>query len=364
MKTYFETITHFFNHNPFWQKWGGWIWASLFSVAFIALVGEDMVQGFIDGWNSYEPKNTSPEKITTFNHIIFFIGFCFGFAFFYVVISLFGEIYYATIHRFFFSKLKAGMLVAFVIFVFLLVEIISEIIEKYTDDIQTEYQIILLFCCCIAYSFIKDFYRKQKEQAELLRQKTEAELTSLKAQVNPHFLFNSLNNIYGTAIVEAAPQTANSLQQLSGIMRYVLEKSTVAKVNVADEIKFLNDYTQMHELRIAKRDNIDIKVNINWDELSAEIVPLLLSSVVENAFKYGISLEKPCFVHIDFDVTAGKLLFKTQNSIFANNDLEKGTGTGLDNLRQRLKLAYPDRHQLVLNENNGIFEVNLAIELI
>lgn len=139
----------------------------------------------------------------------------------------------------------------------------------------------------------------------------------MKAQINPHFLFNSLNNIYGTAMVEEAPRTANSLQQLSSIMRYVLEKSKMEYVNIADEIKFLNDYTFMHELRIPKRDNINIDVKIDWDEQPAEIAPLLLNPIIENAFKYGISVEQPCFVKIDFEVVAQKLRFNSQNSILS-----------------------------------------------
>jgi sensor histidine kinase YesM len=360
IKTRFADILYFFKHNPFWQKWSGWVLAIF--VIVITFDYSGAVQGFKDGWKSVEDSSASSVS----DNIAMWVFLPIGLSFFLLIWTGLAHIYYVTIHFLFFRKLNLGKIVAFGFLLLSFVEISSEYFCKKDPSVGLgkimAYELLILLYF-IAYSFIKDFYRKQREQAELLQQKTEAELTSLKAQVNPHFLFNSLNNIYGTAIVEAAPQTANSLQQLSGIMRYVLEKSAIGKVSVADEIKFLNDYTQMHELRLPKQDNIRIDTQIEWDEQPADIVPLLLSSVVENAFKYGISLDKRCFVSIDFDVTNGRLRFGIQNSIVSNNDLEKGTGMGLDNLRQRLALAYPNRHSLVVSEDNGVFEVKLEIDL-
>ena len=216
---------------------------------------------------------------------------------------------------------------------------------------------------CIVYAFFRNSQESRRRQLLLVQQRTQAELDALKAQVNPHFLFNSLNNIYGTAIVEDSPRTAESIQQLSGIVRYVMEESRLQTTDVRRELRFIDDYVELQRVRIPDQENIEITTDIEWDEKPAQIVPLLLNPLIENAFKYGISIQYPCFVRIRLRVQDGTLRLTTENSILPRTDLEKGTGIGLANVRKRLSLAYPDRHSLTVSETDDVFLVDLRINL-
>ena len=220
--------------------------------------------------------------------------------------------------------------------------------------------IILLM---LIYSLFISWRNAARRQLILTQQRTQAELDALKAQVDPHFLFNSLNNIYGTAILEDSPRTAESIQQLSGIVRYVMEESRVQTTDIQRELRFIDDFVELQRIRLPDQDNIDIKIGIEWDEKPAQIVPLLLNPLIENAFKYGISMQHPCFVHIQLSVQQGTLQLTTENSVLARTGLEKGTGLGLANVRQRLTLAYPEQHTLIVKEENNTFLVDLTIKL-
>lgn len=215
----------------------------------------------------------------------------------------------------------------------------------------------------IGYSLFVSWRNAGRRQLVLIQQKVQAELDALKAQVNPHFLFNSLNNIYGTAIGENSPRTAESIQQLSGIVRYVMEESRQRTTDIQRELRFIDDFVELQRIRLPNQDTIEIKVAIDWDEKPAQIVPLLLNPLVENAFKYGISIQYPCFVHIWLRVQEGVLDLKIENSVLPRTNLEKGTGLGLANVRQRLALAYPNRHQLTIEENDKTFLITLMIRL-
>ena len=215
----------------------------------------------------------------------------------------------------------------------------------------------------LSYSLLISWGKSRRRQLALIQQRTQAELDALKAQVNPHFLFNSLNNIYGTAMLEESPRTAESIQQLSGIVRYVMEESRLQTTDVARELRFIDDYVELQRIRLPNQDTIDIRTTIDWDEKPAQIVPLLLNPLIENAFKYGISIQHPCFVHVNLRVQNGTLHLTTENSVLPRTELEKGTGLGLANVRQRLALAYPDKHKLTVEEKNNVFLVDLTINL-
>lgn len=201
-----------------------------------------------------------------------------------------------------------------------------------------------------------------KENEQLEREKTEAELIALKAQVNPHFLFNTLNSIYGFT-VEESPKSAQSIYQLSEIMRYTLEKSSAERVNMLDEIKFLENYVALQQLRIPTQENIDLQLRINYDEKPYEIAPLLLTPIVENAFKYGISIDNECFIHIDLRISNDKLYFECKNKKLSERLLEQGAGTGLEHLQKRLNLTYPNRHVFEIIKLDSVFIIKLEIEL-
>jgi hypothetical protein len=221
----------------------------------------------------------------------------------------------------------------------------------------------LFLICLVVHGFIKDFRKHHKQRAQLLQQKTQAELDALKAQVNPHFLFNTLNNIYGTALAEDSPRTAESIHQLSGIVRYVMEEANSTRTSMERELRFIDDYVELQRMRIPRLDNIRIFVETFWDEQPAEILPLLLNPLIENAFKYGISMQHPCFVEIRLRVEDGVLTFQTRNSMVPRTRFEKSTGLGLKNVQKRLELTYATRHTFRQTAEDGVFVVELIINL-
>lgn len=355
----------------FWETWGIWlVIISCMLVLFLFTDFGDFMRGVRDGYTEAGQKDT-PSVIGML------IGGAFGIL---VVIGILwglSHVYYSLFHRHVFKNNKLAYTVLYVICLLLLWNFSSEglanVFEKYNlerkknasayNEMFASTLTSLLLICMVVYGFIIDFRKSRKLQLVLIQQRTKAELDALKAQVNPHFLFNSLNNIYGTAILEDSPRTAESIQQLSGIVRYVMEESRLQTTDIQRELRFIDDFVELQRLRLPNQDTIDIRVNIEWDEKPAQIAPLLLNPLIENAFKYGISMQYPCFVHIRLRVQEGTLHLTTENRVVARTDLEKGTGLGLANVRQRLMLAYPGRHELTIREPDDTFLVDLVITL-
>ena len=212
-------------------------------------------------------------------------------------------------------------------------------------------------------TLIMHLWIRQGEDRLLAQATREAELAALTAQVNPPFIFHALQQLQASAKTEHLPRTEQSLAQLAGIMQYVLEESRKQLTDVSREIDFIRDYLRLQELRLPRRDTIQISTNVVWDGKPAPIVPLLLNPLIENAFKYGISMQQPCFVRIQLHVTDGVLTFRSENSILPRTDLEKGTGLGLANVRKRLQLAYPKLHKITTTETANAYTVLLNIKL-
>jgi LytS/YehU family sensor histidine kinase len=213
------------------------------------------------------------------------------------------------------------------------------------------------------------------DDCEALRRERDAlrqELRVLRAQVSPHFLFNTLNNLYGTALAERSPQTAERIEQLSGVMRYLLEEARAPFVSLRRELRFLDDYLHLQRIRLPERESIRLEVSVFWDERPGHIVPMLLQPLLEQAFRQGISLQRPCLVRIDLRIEAGTLTLTVQHSIQPTSGGLPGQTTepGLDvaTLTNRLSQAYPSRHTLTTDETDqtrpdGIFSVHLEISL-
>lgn len=220
------------------------------------------------------------------------------------------------------------------------------------------------FTFSLLYCVVQYVSESHSRLRELAIQKTKVELSALKAQINPHFLFNVLNNLYGTAIVEDSPKTAEGIQQLSSIMRHVVEGTKNERISAEKEVQFLYDFVELNKMRIPKRDNIRININIDWDEQPTQIAPLLVIPYIENAFKYGISITQESFIDLKFQIKGQKLSFSCRNSIIKQFDkLEVGTSTGIENTQRRLALNYPHKHSLRISNENNIFEVSLEVNL-
>ncbi len=216
----------------------------------------------------------------------------------------------------------------------------------------------------VVYSYFAYASESYNKIRELALQKTKAELVALKAQINPHFLFNVLNNLYGQAIVEDSPKTASGIERLSRIMRHVVEETKTERSPIEKELKFVEDFIELQKMRIPDRPNIKLSSVIFWDGEPANIAPLLVIPFIENAFKFGISVNNSSFFDMRLRVENKILLFESRNSIIKKADkLEIGTGTGLENTRRRLDLYYPGRYSLIITSENEVFEVKIQVKL-
>lgn len=206
-----------------------------------------------------------------------------------------------------------------------------------------------------------NFYQRQKQLLELREQKQAAELRALKGQLNPHFIFNTLNNIYALALCRSE-QTATAVERLSGILDYVLHHTHDQTVLVTKEVKMISDYIALEKLRFGNRVNVSFQHNIN-DLIS--VAPLLLLTLVENAFKHGASQELgQARIDISLSSNTGQIDFKISNSKPKSQLVkENGSAIGLKNLKKQLELLYPHSHQLTLQETDSDYCVELRIQV-
>jgi LytS/YehU family sensor histidine kinase len=215
----------------------------------------------------------------------------------------------------------------------------------------------------IAIYMFKRWYLVQQYTLNLEKEKLEAELKFLKSQIHPHFLFNTLNNLYALTLKKSdkAPEV---VLQLSNLLEYSLYSGKETEVELRDELKLLSGYIDLEKLRFGNRLKIKTVICENVDGLL--IAPLLLLPFVENSFKHGASKDlKSPFIELTVDVNNNQLLFRIINSY--RNETGKFEGykerIGLKNVKRRLELLYPKRHYLEINQKEDIFEVDLKLEL-
>jgi hypothetical protein len=206
---------------------------------------------------------------------------------------------------------------------------------------------------------LKDQLAVQRRALSLEKQKAEAELKLLKTQLNPHFLFNTLNNIYALALLNS-PVTADAIGRLSEILDYILYRCDSMYVPLSGEITLLNNYIALEKLRYDDRLKVNFKPHLEQD---IEIAPLILLSIVENAFKHGAGndIGEPV-VNIELKADHGHFMFTVSNS-FQPKLAANSPSIGLPNLKQQLELIYPGRHDLTITRADTLFIVTLTIEL-
>lgn len=214
-----------------------------------------------------------------------------------------------------------------------------------------------------AFKFAWDALSKQQEVEDLKATIQESELQFLKSQINPHFLFNNLNNLYSYAI-ENSPKTPNIILELSAVLRYMLYECKEEYVPLTKEIKHLENFTRLSELQIEERGRISFLKSPNLS--GYQIAPLILVVFIENAFKHSQSSQsKDIKIDIKIEMSeAGKLDFYCVNNFQKmTNTKNLSKGIGLQNVRKRLELLYPNAHQLNIAEENELYEVHLSLWL-
>lgn len=214
---------------------------------------------------------------------------------------------------------------------------------------------------------VKHWYEKEKLTKELEIINTETELKYLKSQINPHFLFNSLNSIYSLAL-QKSDSTPELILKLSDILRYILYEGSEQKVSLDQELKYLKSYVELEKIRHGERMSLDLK--IMGDIKAYEIAPMLLIPFVENGFKHGLGRDMANgFMTIRVEVIKDRLKFEIENSKpskeseFKNQQNYQG-GIGLQNVNKRLDLLYPEKYTVKIDEETDNYKVNLEIELI
>jgi sensor histidine kinase YesM len=219
---------------------------------------------------------------------------------------------------------------------------------------------IMIFLLSFIFRIALAYFKLKQQSEDIIAQKTQAELNLLKSQVQPHFLFNTLNNIYYEAYLEA-PRTASLIERLSDIMRYFVDESPKQEVSLATEIHFLENYIALENIRI--RYGVDITFNKICDT-AMSLPPMLLITFVENIFKHGID-KSSSHNKIDIDLVQqnGRLIFTTTNTVPGKPLNSPSTGFGIENLRKRLILLYNTDFELQVQNKGDIYIANLNIPL-
>lgn len=223
---------------------------------------------------------------------------------------------------------------------------------------------IILFVTIWSISFsiplIRQWRLTEKRVLQAESDKANAELSFLKAQINPHFLFNTLNNIYSMAVT-GHEQTAPSILRLSGIMRYITSEIGQNFVALEDEVQCMQDYIGLQKMRLGQ--NTQLELQIEGNLTGRQIPPLLLMTFVENVFKYGTSSHEPSRILISLKTDPKTIHFKTVNPLFRREPGSDSKGIGIANARERLQLLYPGKHQLDISTGDDQFRVELILQL-
>jgi two-component system, LytTR family, sensor kinase len=212
-----------------------------------------------------------------------------------------------------------------------------------------------------AFKLIFDYIKMQQRLVEVAKEKAETELSFLKSQINPHFLFNSLNSVY-FLINKDNTEARQALHKFSDMLRYQLYEVQGTRIPIEKELSYLRDYVDLQKLR--KDDNYSVEFNCSPEVKGFSIEPLLLIPFVENAFKHiSHRTGERNFVKLDIGRANGHFNFSVENSRDAERTTEKHGGIGLNNVRRRLELLYPEKHELQINESDDSYKVNLALKI-
>jgi two-component system, LytTR family, sensor kinase len=189
--------------------------------------------------------------------------------------------------------------------------------------------------------------------------KVNAELSFLKAQINPHFLFNTLNNIYSLSIVKSE-QTPAAILKLSSILHYLTDDVRENQVPLPSEVDCVQNYISLQKLRLT--DKVNVEFSVDGAREGKSIAPLLLMTFIENAFKYGISSHEPCTITIRLRTSERSIEFFCRNKVLVKNPTEERTGVGINNARKRLEYLYREKYSLSIHTEDEHFTVHLTLE--
>ena len=306
-----------------------------------------------------KPDGFVPEKLTA--------RFIFSWS---VMIILYYVNSLLYIPRFLFNK-KIGRFVA-ALFLTLICVVILENIYNNLFDIGRKaalfrkgppiafFMSIFILALSTSIKVAQKWFEDQSKQKEMVHEKMNSELSLLKSQVNPHFLFNTLNGIYSLAN-NKSDKTAPAIVKLSQMMRYMLDESKQEFVTLSSELDYINTFIDLQKLRLF--DNVKVDFTLDGEPNGIKIQPLLLIPFIENAFKHGTDASTECNININLDIKKDSLHLRVENDIIKSRREDEKSGFGLSNIKRRLQLEYPDRYVLTTSSEGGKFIVKLFISL-
>lgn len=237
--------------------------------------------------------------------------------------------------------------------------VISEGIEKGGDDLEAFSALGMIIFTLVV--LIPWLIWKMRSLLQLKHEKEKTELLHLKSQVNPHFFFNTLNNLYAL-VGKDSEKARQMILKLSDMMRYSVYEGQKEWVTLEQEVEYLKNYIELHKMRYQKE--MDITFTQDIQEEGYKIMPLLFIILLENAFKHGAeNLEKDAYIRINMIANQKVINFSTENNYDESPETKTGEGIGLKNLKRRLELAYPKKHFLKTSNADGIYKAQLSIEL-
>lgn len=308
-----------------------------------------------------KPEHDFPKGATYlfFFRLVLFVTIFYVNYFFYIPYLLFRK-------RFFFYAIAIITSIAFIIYSnigianYFLSEDFIEGMKVHNITGKIVYTSIFLLGISTSITVTQNWYKNEEQKNVIKSEKLNSELSFLKSQVNPHFLFNTLNNIYSLAN-RKSEHTPDAIMKLSHLMRYMIYETKKDTVDLQKEINYLTDYIELQKLRML--DKSKVIFNIDNSECEKEIEPMLLIPFVENAFKHGDIFSEDAKIEITLRIKDNELYFKVENNIDKKiiEDKDKGSGIGLNNLKKRLELLYPENHIFATEIINDIFVSELKI---
>jgi len=217
---------------------------------------------------------------------------------------------------------------------------------------------VFILALSTSIKLLQNWFENEAKQKEMVHEKVNSELSALNSQINPHFLYNTLNGIYSLANSKS-DKTAPAIVKLSQLMRYMLDDSKQKYVPLSLEIEYIETFIDLQKMRLF--DNVKVEFNINGDIENIKIQPLLLIPFIENAFKHGVDSSMDRFIEINLTVTNDSILLIVKNDVVKVHKEEARSGFGLINIKRRLDMEYPEKHVLTTRIINNIFIAKLFI---
>jgi two-component system, LytTR family, sensor kinase len=305
-----------------------------------------------------------------YKNLLLFFGLYLAFAILFFTLSVYFLLPKSFVYKrrllIFAGGSMASLAVAFVPCVLLSMLFIHDLETSITYAV-----LITIFQAFITLPIALYWYRKEVKDDETILSlqkelgQSNANFDLLRSQINPHFLFNALNTIYGTALQEGAERTGEGIERLADMMRFMLRENVQTHIPLSRELDYLRHYIELQKLRTAPHTSVAIETLIPEAVESMQIAPMLLIPFVENAFKHGISFRQPSHIRLSVKINGKTIEFELSNSIHVNTqDPEKNnSGIGLNNVKQRLELLYRGKHELCIRNTGKEFYVHLEVEL-